>query len=154
MSRDRAGTRSGRRLPWVLTSVLTFTILATATLATAARLPCAEEPSLGELVQCVVGHMPRSATGGFQVPDSTALADWRPVVAELLDGGCEEVALPASLADAFEIRSVTSAPAAPTLRDSTAEAPPGRPLGEPRHRESRPNRLRPPTARRPPGHRA
>jgi hypothetical protein len=84
-------------------------ILAPATLATAALLPCADEPSLDDLVQCVVDHMPRSGTEGYLVPDSTALADWRVVVAEMLDGGCEQVALPASLADAFEIRTVTSA---------------------------------------------
>jgi hypothetical protein len=68
------------------------------------RLTCPGAITLEDLITCIIAQMPKAGSQGFVVPDDTVRDDWRGVVAQMLLGFCEDVALPDSLRDAYVIR--------------------------------------------------
>lgn len=77
--------------------------------ADAQPTPCPNATTLEEIVQCLVGRMPGKDTNGFILPTATEMDDWESVVEAMLDGGCELIALPASLSGLYEISEFTDA---------------------------------------------
>ena len=72
--------------------------------ARAADLDCAaSSATLDELITCVKAGMPRKHSQGFSVPTPDEQADWRTVAWAMLNGSCENVILPASLAESYRI---------------------------------------------------
>lgn len=63
--------------------------------------------TLEELVGCIATHMPLEASNGYDVPTATELQDWQTVVSDLLTGGCDGTALPASLAGIYSLFTFT-----------------------------------------------
>ena len=51
--------------------------------------------------------MPGRGSEGYIVPDNTVLTDWRSVVAQMLKGECDKIALPASLRTNYAVKTLS-----------------------------------------------
>jgi hypothetical protein len=66
-------------------------------------MTCPDAGTLEELVTCIAGHMPDLDSEGFVVPSDAVLGDWSVVVAQMLGGRCDDIALPSSLSPAYSV---------------------------------------------------
>jgi hypothetical protein len=89
--------------PRLLAAVLLATLALGPQVARADRIDCATRPTLEELVSCVKVHMPGKQSQGFLVPTPGEQVDWRSVVWAMLNGSCDNIILPASLAGAYTL---------------------------------------------------
>jgi hypothetical protein len=93
--------------------VLTVALIAVPTRsARAATIDCGSEATLEFLVVCIRSHMPLSGSNGFAVPGAAEQADFRAVVRQMLNGACDTIALPATLAGAYSVRTFSDADSA------------------------------------------
>ncbi len=86
-----------------------FSTTSVARVAAPAALTCPDTTTLDELVACITLQMPREGSEGFQVPDTGVQSDWRGVVSQMLNGGCDGIGLPISLSAIYLIRTFTDA---------------------------------------------
>lgn len=73
--------------------------------ARAASLDCLDAPTLEALITCVKDGMPRKSQG-YVVPTPAEQADWSGVAWAMLNGSCDNIILPASLARSYSIAKV------------------------------------------------
>lgn len=73
--------------------------------ARAASLDCLDAPTLEALITCVKDGMPRK-NQGYVVPTPAEQADWSGVAWAMLNGSCDNIILPASLARSYSIAKV------------------------------------------------
>jgi hypothetical protein len=92
----RAGLRLG--------TAFALAAFAAAPAADAANLTCSSATTLDALVTCIRTQMPGNGSNGFVAPTAALQADWRTVVRQMLEGGCN-FALPASLSSILQIRT-------------------------------------------------
>ena len=72
--------------------------------ARAASLDClTASATLEELITCAKSGMPRKNSQGYVVPTPDEQADWSGVTWAMLNGSCENIILPASLARSYSI---------------------------------------------------
>jgi hypothetical protein len=70
-------------------------------------LTCPGAGTLEELVICIAGQMPDQDSEGFVVPAEAVQGDWSGVVAQMLGGQCDDIALPSSLGPVYSIGTFT-----------------------------------------------
>lgn len=68
---------------------------------------CPTATTLESLVACIANQMPGRGSEGYIVPDNTVLTDWRSVVAQMLKGECDKIALPASLRTNYAVKTLS-----------------------------------------------
>jgi len=64
---------------------------------------CAASNTLEQLGACITAKMPRKDTNGYVVPTKATQDAWKQVVAQMLAGKCDDIALPEPLKSAYTI---------------------------------------------------
>lgn len=71
------------------------------------NLTCSTAVTLEDLIDCISSQMPISGSGGFVVPTTTVITDWKTVVTEMLGGNCDAITLPSTLTGIYAVTTFT-----------------------------------------------